>query len=124
MKVIVLGGGGRLGSRVLGECVRAGHEATAFVRSRDRLRQAIGEQLYSRVNVVEGDVMDRAALTAAMSGHEAAVQASGWRLQPETMALSSAHGGQQLQRAICRPALAVHVAVGWRRPDLFVLCAA
>ena len=77
MKVIVLGAGGRLGSRVLAECVRQGHQATAFVRSGDRLRAAIGEELLRAVTVAEGDVLDASALRAAMRGQEACVQV-GW----------------------------------------------
>ena len=78
MRVIVLGAGGRLGSRVLAECVRQGHEATAFVRSAERLRAAVGPELLERVAVVEGDVLDAAALRQALSGQEACVQASGY----------------------------------------------
>lgn len=74
MRVIVLGAGGRLGSRVLAECVRQGHQATAFVRSGERLRSAVGEELLRAVTVVEGDVLDASALRAAMSGQEACVQ--------------------------------------------------
>lgn len=74
MRVIVLGAGGRLGSRVLAECVRQGHQATAFVRSRDRLRAAVGDELLRAVAVVDGDVLDGSALRAAMSGQEACVQ--------------------------------------------------
>lgn len=70
----MLGAGGRLGSRVLAECVRQGHQATAFVRSSDRLRAAVGDQLLRAVAVVEGDALDADALRAAMSGQEACVQ--------------------------------------------------
>lgn len=77
MKVIVVGAGGKLGSRVLAASVRAGHDTTAFVRKRERLRTAIGDDLLSRVAVVEGDANDKAQLVEAMRGHDAAVQVTG-----------------------------------------------
>ena len=77
MKVIVLGAGGRLGSRVVQACVERGHQVTALVRSRQRLAGALGEELLQQVEVVEGDVADTAQLAAAMRGHEAAVQVRG-----------------------------------------------
>lgn len=78
MRVIVLGAGGRLGSQVLAAAVRAGHQSTAFVRSAERLRAAVGSELLKQVTVVEGDVSDADALSAAMAGHEACIQVGGW----------------------------------------------
>jgi putative NADH-flavin reductase len=78
MKVIVLGAGGRLGSRVLEACVRAGHQTTAYVRSRQRLHQVIGDDLLGQVAVLEGDVLNSAQLREAMQGQEAAVQVGRW----------------------------------------------
>lgn len=75
MKVIVLGAGGRLGSRVLAESVRAGHDTTAFVRSADRLQKAIGDDLVTRLaGVIQGDATDLEAVTAALRGQEAVFQ--------------------------------------------------
>ncbi|GAB4817876.1 hypothetical protein N2152v2_004922 [Parachlorella kessleri] len=78
MKVFIIGAGGRLGSRILAASVRAGHDTTAFVRSSQRLRAAIGDELFSRVAVVEGDALDSEQLKAAMQGHEVAVQTAGY----------------------------------------------
>lgn len=72
--MIVLGAGGRLGSRVLAAAAQAGHDVTAYVRSAQRLRAAVGEELLQKVQVVEGDAEDRAQLAEAMRGQEAAVQ--------------------------------------------------
>lgn len=79
MRVIVLGAGGRLGSRALAAAVHAGHEATAFVRCSERLRAAVGSELLQRVRVVEGDASDAQSLAAAMAGHDACIQVEGER---------------------------------------------
>lgn len=74
MRCIVLGAGGRLGSRLLAECVRQGHQTTAFVRSSDRLKASIGKELFEAVEIIEGDVLDERSLRAALSGQEACFQ--------------------------------------------------
>lgn len=77
MKVIVVGAGGRLGARILPPALAAGHQVTAFVRSSERLRAAVGDGIFHQLAVVEGDAVDRAQLAEAMRGHEAAVQVKG-----------------------------------------------
>ncbi|KAL4459076.1 hypothetical protein ABPG75_013941 [Micractinium tetrahymenae] len=109
MRVIVLGAGGRLGSRALAACVHAGHDATAFVRSADRLQAAVGGELLKRVRVVEGDASDAEALAAAMEGHEACIQAAGYLGdKPEQ--------GLQLQRLVATATQVANASlVGARR---------
>ncbi|KAI8475464.1 MAG: hypothetical protein J3K34DRAFT_404255 [Monoraphidium minutum] len=80
MKVIVIGAGGRLGSRIVENAVAAGHDVTAYVRDPEKLRRSSGiaPAALALVRVVQGDAADAAALRAAMRGHCAAVQAAGY----------------------------------------------
>jgi len=59
MKLLVLGGTGGTGRQVVRQALDAGHQATSFSRQ------------------AGGDVADRAALTAAMRGHDAVISAIG-----------------------------------------------
>lgn len=109
MRVIVLGAGGRLGSRALAAAVHAGHEATAFVRCSERLRAAVGSELLQRVRVVEGDASDAQSLAAAMAGHDACIQAAGY-------IGDTPEDGLQLQRLVTTAVQAANAAlVGPRR---------
>ena len=75
MRVIILGAGGKSGQRLVAGALARGYEVTAFVRDADRFgRSAAGS---SQVRVVTGDVRDDAALAAAITGHDAVVNAAG-----------------------------------------------
>jgi nucleoside-diphosphate-sugar epimerase len=50
--------------------VRAGHEVRAFVRSEEAFRQVSSEE---RIDVVEGDILDRGSVGEALGGAEAVV---------------------------------------------------
>jgi len=69
MELLVFGASGRVGRRVCAYAVSDGHSVTAFVR--DAARAPDG------VSVIEGDVTDSAAVTAAVSGQDAVCSALG-----------------------------------------------
>ncbi len=63
MKITLFGATGMLGRELLSQCLDAGHEVTVLLRTPDKLP---GE-LRTRVNVVEGDGLDPAAVERALS---------------------------------------------------------
>lgn len=71
MKVIVFGATGGLGQAVWRAGVDAGHSVTAFVRTPSKLDAA--DPRHAQLTVVQGDVMDAAAVGAAAAGCEIAV---------------------------------------------------
>jgi uncharacterized protein YbjT (DUF2867 family) len=72
MKILVLGGTGGTGRHVVTQALDAGHEVTVFAR--DPAKVAGGR---AGLRVVQGDVADVAALTAAARGQDAIISALG-----------------------------------------------
>ncbi len=70
MRVTVSGGTGTLGLASVGMLVRAGHTVRALVRSPEKFQRLSGEE---RVEVVTGDILDRASVAAVMEGADAVV---------------------------------------------------
>lgn len=68
MKVVLFGASGMIGSRVLRELIRRGHEVTAVVRNPEKITD-------SGVKVVKGDVTDEASVARAVMGADAVVSA-------------------------------------------------
>ena len=68
MKIAVIGSTGRSGRLILSEAARRGHEVTAFARIAAALDAAAG-----RLDIVEGDGRDRAALERAVAGQHAVI---------------------------------------------------
>jgi putative NADH-flavin reductase len=68
MKVVLFGASGMIGSRILNELVRRGHQVTAVVRNPEKITSP-------GVTVVKGDVTDAASVAAAAQGAEAAISA-------------------------------------------------
>lgn len=65
-KILVLGASGGLGSRVVKQAVEKGHGVIALVRSKDKLKAAIGEDILAQINVVEGSAADSATLDSVL----------------------------------------------------------
>ncbi len=67
MKIALIGATGNVGSEILKELVRRGHEVTAIVRN--------PEKIQAQVNVTprKGDVFDKDGLTALVKGHDAVI---------------------------------------------------
>lgn len=75
MKVALIGASGFVGSHILEELLNRGHQVTGIVRNADKIK-ATNEQL----QIKELDVLDTAALSAAVQGADVVVSAynSGW----------------------------------------------
>ncbi|KXL50210.1 hypothetical protein M433DRAFT_136211 [Acidomyces richmondensis BFW] len=96
MRVLLLGGTGNLGSRIIPNLLVHGHSIVAFVRSPERLQVKISPALYSRLTIVTGDGFDSSAVESALRTHEcdAVVSAAGnmvppWREQIMTRLVTS-----------------------------------
>ena len=70
MRVLVIGGTGGLGREVVASVLGSGHQGTALVRHREAA-------LPTKVEMVEGDVLDPSSLTAALVEQEAVICALG-----------------------------------------------
>jgi nucleoside-diphosphate-sugar epimerase len=70
MRVTVTGATGNIGLASVRTLVRAGHEVRAFVRRPEEFGRLSPE---TRVEVAEGDILDRAAVAAALDGADAVV---------------------------------------------------
>jgi len=70
MRVTVTGATGTLGLACVQALVRAGHQVRAFVRVPEHFRRRCSEQ---RVEVVQGDILDRGDVATATDGAEAVV---------------------------------------------------
>jgi putative NADH-flavin reductase len=69
MKIAVIGGTGRAGSRIVDELLRRGHQVTIIVRNPDKVSAREG------LTAVRGDVFDVAGLAQRLAGHDVAVSA-------------------------------------------------
>ncbi|WP_314241558.1 NAD(P)-dependent oxidoreductase [Streptomyces sp. DSM 40907] len=82
-KIALFGATGTVGSRVLREALRRGHEVTAVVRDPARLPDSVSgagadtEGGAGAVVVVRGDVLDPASVAGAVAGHDVVVSAFG-----------------------------------------------
>jgi putative NADH-flavin reductase len=56
--------------------VKLNHQVTAFVRSADKLKEAVGDDIVGKITVIVGDASDRVAIANAMKGHDAVVSAA------------------------------------------------
>ena len=81
MRILVFGATGLTGKEVVKAALGRGHQITAFVRSPEKLDDIDG------VDVVEGDITDAAAVSAAVKDHDAVVSELGgskpWHHSPE-----------------------------------------
>ena len=67
MKIAVIGASGNAGSRITAELARRGHAVTAIARNPERIAAL------ANVTATKGDLMDQAALTGLLAGHDAAI---------------------------------------------------
>jgi len=94
-RLVVFGASGATGRPLVAQALAAGHEVTAFVRDRSTAPPG--------ARVVTGDVLDAAAVDAAVAGHDVIVSALGHRRRaarnpwsrdlspPDLMARATAH---------------------------------
>lgn len=69
MKVALVGATGFIGSRLLSELTRRGHQVTAIVRNPEKVPAS------SQVVAKKGDAFDKAALAELLKGHDVAISA-------------------------------------------------
>ncbi len=72
MRLVIFGGGGRIGQRVVQEALSRGHEVTAVLRASPRL-----EMEHPGLRCVTADVTSADAVADAATGHDAAASAVG-----------------------------------------------
>lgn len=66
MKIAIIGATGRVGTRLIDEALRRGHQVTAIARTASKLPARAG------LTTKDVDVADQAALSAALVGHDVA----------------------------------------------------
>ena len=72
MKLALFGASGMIGSRILSEALRRGHEVTAVVR--DPAKFAVR---HKNLTVVKGDVLDADGVASTVKGHDSVLSAVG-----------------------------------------------
>ncbi|MCX7023565.1 MAG: UDP-glucose 4-epimerase GalE [Spirochaetes bacterium] len=104
MKIFVIGGAGYIGSHVVLEFLDGGHEVTVY----DNLSSGARVNLSPQAAFVEGDILDPAALTAAMGRgfdavvHLAAFKAAGESMvAPEKYSVNNITGTINILNAMC-----------------------
>jgi uncharacterized protein len=71
-KIAVIGGGGMIGQRIVREALERGHLVTVVVRDPAKVGEA-----HERLRVVEGDVLDAAAIAELVADQDVIVSAVG-----------------------------------------------
>lgn len=74
MKIAHVGATGNVGSRIVAEALRRGHEVTAIARHPDKLKP------HPKLNLQRGDVNDQADVAKLVSGHDAVVSSVKFQL--------------------------------------------
>ena len=83
MKLLILGAGGNSGLRLVRMGLAAGHDVTAFVRNERKFTEQLAIANPKGLTVRTGDVTDETALTAAMAGQDAVINAAGTATEPK-----------------------------------------
>ena len=104
MKVLIIGGAGYIGSHVARQFLDSGHGVTVF----DNLSSGLRENIFSDETLIQGDILDYAALEKAMSGgfdalvHLAAFKAAGESMiKPEKYSVNNITGTLNILNAAC-----------------------
>lgn len=112
MNIIVFGASGGTGLKIVEQALTAGHTVTAFVRTPAKLALK-----HPGLRLFQGDVLDEAAVEAALVGHEAVISALAPTrpLVPRLMETAAGHllAGMRrhhLQRLIVTSGAGVRVA--------------
>jgi putative NADH-flavin reductase len=75
LKLVVLGATGGTGVEIVKQALEHGHFVTAFVRSRERLKE-----FQDRINIRQGDLLNSASLQEVIQGHDAVLSGFGRRV--------------------------------------------
>ncbi len=73
MRLAVFGGTGTVGTPLVEQALRAGHEVRALARSPEKLRPAASP----RLTVISGDARDHDAVTATLASSDGVLSALG-----------------------------------------------
>ena len=92
MRILLLGGTGNLGLRLIPALLAHGHEVIAYVRSTFKLRGLVAERLFNAITTHEGDALDSAGVERALRQHDcdAIMNTAGNRIK---------HEGEQTNRS-------------------------
>lgn len=69
MHVLLLGGTGNLGLRMLPAMLAHGHNVVAYVRSESKLRSLVSARLAEQITIYVGDALDSQAVEKALREH-------------------------------------------------------
>jgi putative NADH-flavin reductase len=111
MKVALIGASGHVGSRILAELVRRGHEITAIVRNPEKVEAG------AKVTAVKGDVYDQAALSKLLSGHDAVISAVHFTASDPQILISAVKGSGVPRYLVVGGAGSLEVAPGVKLVD-------
>jgi putative NADH-flavin reductase len=114
-RILIVGATGGTGRQLVAQALERGHVVTAFVRNPARLRID-----HPRLRVVQGDVLDPAAVGAAMSGQQAVVSALGHKrfyaptriLSAGTRNILQAMQTHGVTRLVCQTSLGIGDSAG------------
>ena len=108
MKIAVIGASGNAGSRITAELARRGHAVTAIARNPERI--AAGDN----VTPAKGDLMDQAALTGLLAGHDAAISSVHFLASDPLMLIGAAKDSKVGRYLVVGGAGSLEVAPGVR----------
>ncbi len=77
-KVIIFGGTGRLGRRLVQAALLYGHQVTVYVRNISKLKDQFGGNLPNKLSVIQGDILDKDVVGRAIDGHGFLINAAGY----------------------------------------------
>ena len=106
MKVALLGASGMVGSRILAELSRRGHQVTALARNPGKIAALPG------VTPKAVDAFDQAALAAAFSGHDAAISAVHFTASDPAVLIGAAKASNVARYLVVGGAGSLEVAPG------------
>ncbi len=115
MNILVIGATGGTGRQIVAQALERGWRVTAFARKPRRVRVA-----HANLRIVQGDVLDAAALERAMPGHDAVICALGhkrWFYPNRILSLGTANAVRAMQRhgvhrLVCQSSLGVGDSFG------------
>ncbi len=82
MRVLVIGGAGYIGSHVVADLLRAGHQVRIF----DNMSTGRPENIFPDAEFVHGDILNVSALTTALTGVDAVIHLAAKKAVGESMA--------------------------------------
>ncbi|HBM87718.1 MAG TPA: epimerase [Rhodobiaceae bacterium] len=119
MKIIIFGATGSLGRHLVDQALAQGEDVTAFLRDASAL-----DQHHQNLRLVEGDVLDPAAIDAAVKGHDAALIALGAGRKGGVRAQGTKHiidamERHKVRRLVCQTTLGagdshIHLNFFWK----------